>query len=88
MSTTSANGSSGVASLDSSSAHELVNSNFNSLILESGLGSSLCYSPAGSSTPGGTWRLPEKLQIVKPLEGSSTLQIWSTLATPHLGEEE
>ncbi|OXA61603.1 Trafficking kinesin-binding protein 1 [Folsomia candida] len=76
--------SSGLPSLDSSSSHELMNSNFNSLVLESGLGSSLCYSP-GSSTPGGTWRLPEKLQIVKPLEGSSTLQVWSSLATPHLG---
>lgn len=42
---------------------------------------SLC-SPGGS-TPG--WRMPEKLQIVKPLEGSSTLQLWSSLATPHLG---
>jgi len=43
---------------------------------------SLCGTP-GASTPG--WRLPEKLQIIKPLEGSSTLQLWSALATPHLG---
>ncbi|KAL1452181.1 hypothetical protein WDU94_006480 [Cyamophila willieti] len=30
------------------------------------------------------WRLPEKLQIVKPMEGSATLQHWSALATPSL----
>ena len=30
-------------------------------------------------------RLPEKLRIVKPLEGSLTLHQWSRLATPHLG---
>jgi hypothetical protein len=29
--------------------------------------------------------LPEKLQIVKPLEGSQTLQHWQQLATPNLG---
>ncbi|XP_018910242.1 trafficking kinesin-binding protein milt isoform X2 [Bemisia tabaci] len=34
------------------------------------------------STP---WRLPEKLQIVKPMEGSQTLQQWSQLATPSMG---
>ncbi|XP_055390595.1 trafficking kinesin-binding protein milt isoform X2 [Condylostylus longicornis] len=28
------------------------------------------------------WRLPEKLQIVKPIEGSQTLGHWSRLATP------
>jgi hypothetical protein len=68
------------------SSNEVGSSNFNSLVLESGLGSSLCYSPGGSSTPSGSsWRLPEKLQIVKPLEGSSTLQVWSALAQPHLG---
>ncbi|XP_059222104.1 trafficking kinesin-binding protein milt isoform X1 [Stomoxys calcitrans] len=30
------------------------------------------------------WRLPEKLQIVKPIEGSQTLHHWSQLATPTL----
>ncbi|XP_067305295.1 trafficking kinesin-binding protein 1 isoform X2 [Pseudorasbora parva] len=29
--------------------------------------------------------LPEKLQIVKPLEGSATLHAWQQLAQPHLG---
>lgn len=33
----------------------------------------------------GSWKLPEKLQIVKPLEGSLTLATWSQLATPTLG---
>lgn len=30
------------------------------------------------------WRLPEKLQIVKPMEGSQTLHHWNRLATPCL----
>uniref|UniRef100_A0A8D8XED9 Trafficking kinesin-binding protein milt n=1 Tax=Cacopsylla melanoneura TaxID=428564 RepID=A0A8D8XED9_9HEMI len=30
------------------------------------------------------WRIPEKLQIIKPMEGSATLQHWSALATPSL----
>ena len=30
-------------------------------------------------------KLPDKLRIVKPLEGSLTLNQWSRLATPHLG---
>eukprot|EP00092_Neocalanus_flemingeri_P012790 GFUD01013782.1.p1 GENE.GFUD01013782.1~~GFUD01013782.1.p1 ORF type:complete len:1377 (+),score=309.96 GFUD01013782.1:584-4714(+) len=30
-------------------------------------------------------RLPDKLKIIKPLEGSLTLHNWSRLATPHLG---
>lgn len=30
------------------------------------------------------WRLPEKLQIVKPMEGSQTLKHWNRLATPTL----
>lgn len=29
--------------------------------------------------------LPDKLQIVKPLEGSETLKRWKMLATPHMG---
>lgn len=28
--------------------------------------------------------MPEKLQIVKPMEGSATLHHWQRLATPHL----
>ena len=38
---------------------------------------------SGNST---AWRLPEKLQIVKPMEGSQTLHHWSQLATPTLGK--
>lgn len=38
---------------------------------------------SGNSVNG--WRLPEKLQIVKPIEGSQTLHHWSQLATPTLG---
>lgn len=30
------------------------------------------------------WKLPQKLQIVKPIEGSLTLSQWSRLATPNL----
>lgn len=30
------------------------------------------------------WRLPEKLRIVKPLEGSQTLHHWARLATPNM----
>lgn len=30
------------------------------------------------------FRMPEKLQIVKPLEGSATLHHWQRLATPHM----
>lgn len=30
------------------------------------------------------WRLPEKLQIIKPMEGSQTLHHWNRLATPTL----
>ncbi|KAG1683551.1 Trafficking kinesin-binding protein 1 [Nymphon striatum] len=31
------------------------------------------------------YQFPEKLQIVKPIEGSATLLKWQKLATPHLG---
>ncbi|CAH1188241.1 unnamed protein product [Phyllotreta striolata] len=31
------------------------------------------------------WKLPEKLQIVKPMEGSQTLHQWSQLAQPTFG---
>lgn len=34
---------------------------------------------------GNAWRVPQKLQIVKPMEGSQTLHHWSRLATPTLG---
>lgn len=39
----------------------------------------------GSSSFGAGWRLPEKLRIVKPLEGSLTLHNWQRLAMPSLG---
>ena len=39
----------------------------------------------GSSLSGRMHRLPDKLRIVKPLEGSLTLHHWSKLATPSLG---
>nr|XP_050846559.1 trafficking kinesin-binding protein milt isoform X3 [Vespula vulgaris] len=38
-----------------------------------------------SGNTGNAWRVPEKLQIVKPMEGSQTLHHWSQLATPTLG---
>ena len=31
------------------------------------------------------WKLPDKLRIVKPLEGSLTLHNWQQLALPSLG---
>ena len=34
---------------------------------------------------GGGWKLPDKLRIVKPLEGSLTLNQWQRLAKPSLG---
>lgn len=37
---------------------------------------------SGVSGVSSQWRLPDKLQIVKPLEGSQTLHHWSRLATP------
>jgi len=54
---------------------------------------SLDYSPSTSSLRNRnsyyqnscSRRLPDKLRIVKPLEGSLTLHNWSKLATPHLG---
>ncbi|XP_061517431.1 trafficking kinesin-binding protein milt isoform X1 [Anopheles gambiae] len=48
-------------------------------------GSSGLSGLSSSSAAGnGQWRLPEKLQIVKPIEGSQTLHHWSRLATPTL----
>ncbi|XP_076162683.1 trafficking kinesin-binding protein milt isoform X2 [Ptiloglossa arizonensis] len=38
-----------------------------------------------SGYSGNAWRIPEKLQIVKPIEGSQTLHHWTQLATPTLG---
>ncbi|BFZ15608.1 hypothetical protein BsWGS_18646 [Bradybaena similaris] len=43
------------------------------------------WSSAGMSANNQHYKLPEKLQIVKPLEGSMTLRQWQHLATPHLG---
>lgn len=55
------------------------------------------YLPYGCRTPdslmstgssnyySGGWKLPEKLQIVKPMEGSQTLHHWSQLAQPTFG---
>lgn len=53
------------------------------------------YIPYGCRTPDSLmstgscpyqpWKLPEKLQIVKPMEGSQTLHHWSQLATPNFG---
>lgn len=46
-------------------------------------------STGSSNLSGGVyssqWRLPDKLQIVKPMEGSQTLHHWNRLATPTLG---
>lgn len=42
-------------------------------------------SSALSGISSNHWRLPEKLQIVKPMEGSQTLHNWNRLATPTLG---
>jgi hypothetical protein len=39
----------------------------------------------GSSGYGAGWKLPDKLRIVKPLEGSLTLHNWQRLAMPSLG---
>ncbi|XP_037130635.1 trafficking kinesin-binding protein 1 isoform X6 [Syngnathus acus] len=51
---------------------------------------SLCSHPSlGSMWTGYSFSarsyLPEKLQIVKPLEGSATLYAWQRLAQPHMG---
>ncbi|XP_076033795.1 trafficking kinesin-binding protein milt isoform X2 [Oratosquilla oratoria] len=52
-------------------------------IMSTGSGKS-GMSSSGSSR-NADWRYPQKLQIVKPIEGSLTLHQWSRLATPHLG---
>ncbi|XP_034553786.1 trafficking kinesin-binding protein 1 isoform X2 [Notolabrus celidotus] len=51
---------------------------------------SLCSHPSlGSMWSGYSFSarsyLPDKLQIVKPLEGSATLHAWQQLAQPHMG---
>ncbi|CAG9761135.1 unnamed protein product [Ceutorhynchus assimilis] len=45
---------------------------------------SLMSTGSGNYYTGG-WKLPEKLQIVKPMEGSQTLHHWSQLAQPTFG---
>ncbi|XP_030377219.1 trafficking kinesin-binding protein milt isoform X1 [Scaptodrosophila lebanonensis] len=47
----------------------------------SGMSASSAHMSASMSHQ---WRLPEKLQIIKPMEGSQTLHHWSRLATPTL----
>lgn len=47
-------------------------------------GSSGMSSSTNLSSSMHQWRLPEKLQIVKPIEGSQTLHHWTRLATPTL----
>lgn len=44
-------------------------------------------SAALPGTGAGTWRLPDRLQIVKPMEGSQTLHHWAQLATPTMSGE-
>ncbi|XP_076089486.1 trafficking kinesin-binding protein 1-like isoform X2 [Mytilus galloprovincialis] len=51
--------------------------------LSTGSGLSGLSGMTGSSNP--YYRLPEKLRIVKPLEGSVTLRQWQQLATPNIG---
>lgn len=40
---------------------------------------------AGTTSTTMQWKMPKKLEIVKPIEGSQTLNIWSRLATPTMG---
>uniref|UniRef100_A0A336LLR6 CSON011190 protein n=1 Tax=Culicoides sonorensis TaxID=179676 RepID=A0A336LLR6_CULSO len=44
-----------------------------------------CQTGVSSLSSNSSWKLPEKLQIVKPIEGSQTLFHWQKLATPTLG---
>ncbi|XP_071101204.1 trafficking kinesin-binding protein 1-like isoform X2 [Haliotis cracherodii] len=48
-------------------------------------GSGLSYLSFPGSTSTNYFKIPDKLQIVKPLEGSATLRQWQQLATPNLG---
>ncbi|XP_064646093.1 trafficking kinesin-binding protein 1-like isoform X3 [Lineus longissimus] len=54
---------------------------------ESLMSTGSCLSGMSGPPSGGgyTFKMPEKLQIVKPMEGSMTLHQWQRLATPHLG---
>ncbi|XP_023288262.1 trafficking kinesin-binding protein milt isoform X1 [Orussus abietinus] len=52
-------------------------------IMSTGSSGNLSGFSANSGSNG--WRIPEKLQIIKPMEGSQTLHHWSQLATPTLG---
>lgn len=45
---------------------------------------SLSLSGLSGLSSSNHWRLPDKLQIVKPMEGSQTLHNWNRLATPTL----
>lgn len=40
---------------------------------------------AGTASTTSHWKMPKKLEIVKPIEGSQTLNLWSRLATPTMG---
>ncbi|XP_060528110.1 trafficking kinesin-binding protein milt isoform X2 [Cylas formicarius] len=51
-------------------------------LMSTGSGGGNYYSAAAAAGGGGGWKLPEKLQIVKPMEGSQTLHHWSQLAQP------
>ncbi|CAG0890402.1 unnamed protein product [Darwinula stevensoni] len=42
------------------------------------------FSSKASANPLNQWKASEKLQLVKPFEGSMTLHQWSRLATPHM----
>ncbi|GFS10898.1 trafficking kinesin-binding protein 1 [Elysia marginata] len=41
--------------------------------------------PSGASSSGQGFKISDRLQIVKPMEGSMTLRHWQHLANPHLG---
>lgn len=40
---------------------------------------------AGTTSTMTQWKMPKKLEIVKPIEGSQTLDMWTRLATPTMG---
>ncbi|KAL8584895.1 hypothetical protein ACOMHN_043532 [Nucella lapillus] len=44
-----------------------------------------CSNNAQSSSSSANYKMSSKLRIVKPMEGSVTLQQWQRLAQPHLG---
>ncbi|XP_077284064.1 trafficking kinesin-binding protein milt isoform X2 [Arctopsyche grandis] len=51
-------------------------------IMSTGVVSSIGRSAAFGGSGTTSWRLPDRLQIVKPMEGSHTLHHWAQLATP------